>query len=166
MGEYIDEGISGTSIKNRDNFLIMIEDSKTVKLDLIVKKEISRFSRNVIDSIKYTEELLNNITVLFFISDNINTIYPDSKFRLTLMSSLIQDKVRKLSKRVKFWIQRMIKNGRVIDGNLTGYHRKDGKMIINEEERLIIETLFNLYVTGKYYFEKIADILYKKGYKN
>lgn len=102
MGEYIDEGISGTSIKNRDNFLIMIEDSKTVKLDLIVKKEISRFSRNVIDSIKYTEELLNNITVLFFISDNINTIYPDSKFRLTLMSSLIQDKVRKLSKRVKF----------------------------------------------------------------
>lgn len=60
----------------------------------------------------------------------------------------------------------MIKNGRVIDGNLTGYHRKDGKMIINEEERLIIETLFNLYVTGKYYFEKIADILYKKGYKN
>ena len=54
VGEYIDEGISGTSIKNRDNFLRMIEDSKTGKLDLIVTKEISRFSRNVIDSIKYT----------------------------------------------------------------------------------------------------------------
>lgn len=166
VGEYIDEGISGTSIKNRDNFLRMIEDSKTGKLDLIVTKEISRFSRNVIDSIKYTEELLNNGTVVFFISDNINTIYPDSEFRLTLMSSLAQDEVRKLSERVKFGIKRMIKDGKVIGGNLTGYYRKDGKMIINEEERPIIETLFNLYVTGKYSFEKIADILYKKGYKN
>ena len=60
----------------------------------------------------------------------------------------------------------MIKDGKVIGGNLTGYYRKDGKMIINEEERPIIETLFNLYVTGKYSFEKIADILYNKGYKN
>lgn len=166
VGEYIDEGISGTSIKNRDNFLRMIEDSKTGKLDLIVTKEISRFSRNVIDSIKYTEELLNNGTAVFFISDNINTIYPDSEFRLTLMSSLAQDEVRKLSERVKFGIKRMIKDGKVIGSNLTGYYRKDGKMIINEEEKPIIETLFNLYVTGKYSFEKISDILYKKGYKN
>jgi len=166
VGEYIDEGISGTSVKNRDNFLRMIEDSKQGKLDLIVTKEISRFSRNVVDSIKYTEELLNNGTVVFFITDNINTIYPDSEFRLALMSSLAQDEVRKLSERVKFGIKRMIKDGKLIGGNLTGYYRKDGRMIINEEERPIIEMLFNLYATGKYSFEKISDILYKKGYKN
>lgn len=166
VGEYIDEGISGTSVKNRDNFLKMIEDSKKGMLDLIVTKEISRFSRNVVDSIKYTEELLNNGTVVFFLSDNINTIYPDSEFRLALMSSLAQDEVRKLSERVKFGIRRMIKDGKIIGGNLTGYHRKDGRMIINEEERPIIEILFNLYATGKYSFERISDILYKKGYKN
>ena len=166
VGEYIDEGISGTSVKNRENFLRMIEDSKKGKLDLIVTKEISRFSRNVIDSIKYTEELLKNGTVVYFISDNINTIYPDSEFRLTLMSSLAQDEVRKLSERVKFGIQRMIKDGKLIGGSLTGYYRKDGRMIINEEERPIIEILFNLYVTGRYSFERISEILYKKGYKN
>ena len=166
VGEYIDEGISGTSVKNRDNFLKMIEDSKNGKLDLIVTKEISRFSRNVVDSIKYTEELLNNGTVVFFISDNINTIYPDSEFRLALMSSLAQDEVRKLSERVKFGIKRMIKDGKIIGGNLTGYYKKDGKMIINEEEKEVIEILFNLYATGKYSFESISDILYKKGYKN
>lgn len=166
VGEYIDEGISGTSVKNRDNFLRMIEDSKQGKVDLIVTKEISRFSRNVVDSIKYTEELLNNGTVVFFISDNINTIYPDSEFRLALMSSLAQDEVRKLSERVKFGIKRMIKDGKIIGGNLTGYYRKDGRMMINEEEKPIIEILFNLYATGKYSFEKISEILYKKGYKN
>ena len=106
IGEYIDEGISGTQVLKRDNFLKMINDSKEGKLDLIITKEISRFSRNVVGSIKYTEELLNNGTVVYFLSDNINTIYPDSEFRLTLMSSLAQDEVRKLSERVKFGIKR------------------------------------------------------------
>ena len=102
VGEYIDEGISGTQVNRRDNFLRMVSDSKKGKLDLIVTKEISRFSRNVVDSIKYTEELLNNGTVVYFLSDNINTIYPDSEFRLTLMSSLAQDEVRKLSEFYEF----------------------------------------------------------------
>ena len=124
IGEYIDEGISGTQVLKRDNFLKMINDSKEGKLDLIITKEISRFSRNVVDSIKYTEELLNNGTVVYFLSDNINTIYPDSEFRLTLMSSLAQDEVRKLSERVKFGIKRMIKDGKIIGSSLTGYYRK------------------------------------------
>lgn len=166
VGEYIDEGISGTSVKNRGEFLKMLEDSRLGKLDLIVTKEISRFSRNVVDSIKYTEELLNNGTVVFFISDNINTIYPDSEFRLALMSSLAQDEVRKLSERVRFGIKRMIKDGKIIGGNLTGYYKRNGRMIINEEERPIIEILFNLYATGKYSFESISNFLYKRGYKN
>ena len=53
---YIDEGISGTSVKNRTNFLKMIHDAKEGKFDLLLTKEISRFSRNTIDSIKYTQE--------------------------------------------------------------------------------------------------------------
>ena len=77
------------------------------------------------------------------------------------MSSLAQDEVRKLSERVKFGIKRMIKDGKIIGGNLTGYYRKNGRMIINEEERPIIEILFNLYATGKYSFEKISDVLYE-----
>lgn len=166
VGEYIDEGISGTSIKNRENFLKMLEDSKKGIIDLIVTKEISRFSRNVIDSIKYTEALLRNGTIVYFLSDNINTIYPDSEFRLSLMSSLAQDEVRKLSERVKFGIKRMIKDGKVIGGSLTGYYKKNGKMIVNENEKPIIEILFNLYITGKYSFERISKILYNKGYKN
>lgn len=165
VGEYIDEGISGTQVQKRDNFLKMIEDSKYGKLDLIITKEISRFSRNVVDSINYTEELLYNGTVVYFLSDNINTIYPDSEFRLTLMSSLAQDEVRKLSERVRFGIKRMIKDGKII-GSLTGYYRKNGKLIINENEKEIIEILFNLYSTGKYSFEYISRTLAQKGYLN
>ena len=88
---YIDEGISGTAVKNRDSFLKMIEDATIGKVDLILTKEISRFSRNTVDSIKYTEYLLKNGVIVYFLSDNLNTIQEDSEFRLTIMSSLAQD---------------------------------------------------------------------------
>ena len=71
---YIDEGISGTAVKNRDSFLKMIEDATIGKVDLILTKEISRFSRNTVDSIKYTEYLLKNGVIVYFLSDNLNTI--------------------------------------------------------------------------------------------
>ena len=56
---YIDEGITGTSTLKRTNLLRKINEAKQNKFDLIITKEISRFSRNTLDSIKYTRELLN-----------------------------------------------------------------------------------------------------------
>ena len=108
-GGYIDEGISGTAVKNRDSFLRMIEAGTLGKIDLVLTKEISRFSRNTVDSIKYTEYLLKNGVIVYFLSDNLNTIQEDAEFRLTIMSSLAQDEVRKLSERVKFGFKQQIK---------------------------------------------------------
>ena len=64
-GEYIDEGISGLSVKKRDEFNRMIRDAKEGKFDLIIAKEISRFARNTLDSIQYTRDLLNAIQRFF-----------------------------------------------------------------------------------------------------
>ena len=61
VGDYIDEGISGTSAKKRENFQRMIEDAVAGKFDLIITKEISRFARNTLDSIYYTRKLLENM---------------------------------------------------------------------------------------------------------
>lgn len=163
VDSYIDEGISGTTIK-RENFLRMIEDAKQQKIDLILTKEISRFSRNTIDSIKYTELLLSYGTAVLFISDNINTIYPDSEFRLTLMASLAQDEVRKLSERVKFGIKRSIKEGKVGGSRLTGYIKQNGKLQINPQEQDIIKLIFNLYVTGQCSFKDISNKLTEANY--
>ena len=163
---YIDEGISGTAVKNRDSFLEMIEDATFGKLDLILTKEISRFSRNTIDSIKYTEYLLKNGVIVHFLADNLNTIQEDSEFRLTIMSSLAQDEVRKLSERVKFGINRMIKDGKLIGGNLTGYYKKNGRYVINPKEAPIIEYLFTTYASGNVGLKKIGEELAKQGYLN
>ena len=165
-GGYIDEGISGTAVKNRDKFLKMIEDATLGKIDMIVTKEISRFSRNTVDSIKYTEYLLKQGVIVYFLSDNLNTIQEDSEFRLTIMSSLAQDEVRKLSERVKFGVNRMIKDRKLIGGNLTGYFKKNGKYEINPAEAPIIKYLFETYASGKVGLKKIGQDLAKMGYLN
>ena len=164
VASYTDEGISGTQVYKRDNFLKMIEDSRLGKIDLIVTKEVSRFARNTIDSIKYTQLLLQYGVIVYFISDNINTIYPDSEFRLTLMASMAQDEVRKLSERVKFGIRRSIKDGKLGGSGLTGYFKKDGRYIINEKEAPIVRKLFSLYATGEYGFARIGEKLAEDGY--
>ena len=143
---YIDEGITGTSTLKRTNFLRMINDAKQNKFDLIITKEISRFSRNTLDSIKYTRELLDYGVAVLFLNDNINTIYPDSELRLTIMSSMAQDEIRRLSERVKFGVSMSIKRGKLLGNNkLYGYNKKNNKLYINKKEALIIKEIFTLY---------------------
>lgn len=144
QGSYVDEGISGTNALKRESFLRMIEDAKNGCFDMIVTKEISRFARNTMDSIYYTQLLLQYGVVVYFLSDNINTIYPDSEFRLTLMASMAQDEVRKLSERVKFGIQRSIREEKLGGSSLYGYQKEKGKMRIIPEEAKVVEEIFLL----------------------
>lgn len=163
---YVDEGISGTSVNKREDFLRMIGDSKKGIFDLVLTKEISRFSRSTLDSIKYTQELLENNVGVLFKSDNINTIMPDSELRLTIMASIAQEEVRKLSERVKFGMKRSIEKGKVLGNNvITGYKKEKGKLVIIEEEAEMIKIIFEMYATGEHGLGYISDYLYAKGFK-
>ncbi len=160
---YVDEGISGTSINKRDNFIKMINDAKNGKFNLILTKEISRFSRNTIDSIKYTQELLRENVGVFFLNDNINTFETDSELRLTIMSSIAQDEIRKLSERIRFGYKRSIEKG-VVPGNdnFYGYKKNKGKLEIIEEEAKLIRLIFNEYSKGRMGTSKLGHYLYDK----
>ena len=156
VASYSDEGISGTQVYKREQFLQMIEDARLGKFDLILTKEVSRFARNTIDSISYTQLLLKYGVIVCFISDNLNTIYPDSEFRLTLMASMAQDEVRKLSERVKFGVKRSIKDGKVGGGGIYGYIKKDCKLTIDEKESIAVKMIYSWYSTGEYGLKKLV----------
>lgn len=164
---YIDEGISGISTQKRENFNQMIEDAKSDMFDFVITKEISRFARNTLDSIQFTRELLKNGVGVFFQNDNINTLDEDSELRLSIMSSIAQDELRKLSSRIKFGHQQAIKN-HVVLGNsrIFGYDKKDKKLVINEEEAKMVRELFELYATDKYSMKQIEDLFWNRGYRN
>lgn len=164
---YVDEGISGTSVGKREDFLRMVRDARAGRFDFIVTKEISRFSRNTLDSIQYTQELLRCGVGVLFESDNINTLMPDAELRLTIMSSIAQDEVRRISERVKFGFRRAIENGVVLGNDrIWGYEKRDGRLTVKEDEAEIVRTIFDLYANGRMGIRAIASCLTSQGHKN
>lgn len=163
---YIDEGITGTSDIKRDNFMQMIEDAKNNKFDLIITKEISRFSRNTLDSIKYTRELLKFGVAVLFINDNINTALPDSELRLTIMASMAQDEIRRLSERVKFGMNVAISRGTILGNNMLYGYKKDkttGNLIIVEDEARLVKRIYTMYAINNLSINKITNTLNSEG---
>lgn len=165
---YVDEGITGTSDIKRDNFMKMIEEARGDKFDLIVTKEISRFSRNTLDSIKYTRKLLSYGVAVFFVNDNINTAMPDSELRLTIMASMAQDEIRRLSERVKFGMNRAIERGEILGNDMLYGYKKEketGKLLIIMEEAKIIRRIYELYGIEKLSLGNIVKILNEENQK-
>ena len=162
---YVDR-VRGESAANRVNFMQMIEDGKSGKFDLILTKEVSRFARNTIDSLTYTRDLLRAGVGVFFQNDNICTIDTDSELRLTIMSSIAADEVRKLSERVRWGHKRAIESGNVMGNNrIFGYDKKNCRLVVNEAEAKMVRLIFEEYATGDYSVRKIEKMLYNKGYR-
>lgn len=164
---YIDEGLSAATTKKRENFHRMVDNGNAGKFDLIITKEITRFARNTLDSITYTRELLAAGVGVFFQNDNINTLDEDSELRLTIMSGIAQDELRKLSSRVKFGHQQAIKKSVVLgNSRIFGYQKNRGNLVIDEDEAPMVRELFALYATGQYSMKDIETLFWARGYRN
>ena len=164
---YIDEGLSGISTKKRENFHNMVNDAKAGLFDLVITKEITRFARNTLDSIQYTRDLLSYGVGVFFQNDNINTLDEDSELRLTIMSGIAQDELRKLSSRIKFGHQEAIKKNVVLgNSRIFGYRKDNKRLVIDEKEAEMVRELFTLYATDSYSMKQIEEIFWNKGYRN
>ena len=166
-GGYIEEGKTGVRVDVRPSFKKMIHDAKHNKFDLIITKEVSRFARDLEDSIHYIRELKDSGVGVFFENQNLNTFDSNSELILNIMFNLAQDESRKLSSRVKFGHRQAIENGHVLgSSNITGYKKDNCKLIIVENEAKFIKTLFELYSSGKYGFQKLSKKLSELGYLN
>ena len=128
---YADEGITGTSTKQRVQFNRMISDAYNQRFQLLLTKEVSRFSRNILDTIMYTRDLKDLGIAVRFLSDGINTMDPDSELRLSIMASIAQEESRKTSNRVVWGQTRQMEKGVVFGHSLLGYDVQDGKIHIN-----------------------------------
>ena len=110
--------------------------------------------------------MLSSGVGVFFQNDNICTIDPDSELRLSIMSSIASDEVRKLSECVRWGHKLSIESGHVMgNSRIFGYEKKDCKLVINESEAEMVRMIFELYSTGDYSTRQIERILDEKGYR-
>ena len=162
---YADEGITGTSTKRRDAFNRMMEDARQGKFQLILTKEVSRFSRNILDTIAYTRELRQLGIGVLFLSDGIHTLDPDAELRLSIMGSIAQEESRRTSSRVKWGQTRQMERGIVFGRSLLGYDVKDGNLTVNPEGAEVVQLIFQKYGVEKKATGVIARELREAGYR-
>jgi len=158
---YADEGISGTSLQHRDNFLRMIDDCRLGKIDLIVTKSVSRFARNIIDCIGYVRQLKAEEPPIgvFFETENIYTLDENSEMSLSFIATLAQEESHTKSEIMNASVEMRFKRGIFLTPKLLGYdHDEDGNLVINEDEAKTVRLIFFSYLYG-YSSQQIADAL-------
>ena len=147
---YADEGISGTSMKRRVQFLEMIEDSKAGKIGYILCKSISRFARNTVDTLTTVRELQRFGVQVFFEKENIDTANSISEMLLTIMASFAQEESRSISENVKWGIRKRFEEGKEKKVPLYGfYHTEDELFLVRDDEAEIVREIFERYVQGE-----------------
>ena len=111
--------------------------------------------------------IIEALVGVFFQNDNINTLDEDSELRLTIMSGIAQDELRKLSSRVKFGHQQAIKS-KVVLGNsrIFGYRKDSRRLVVDERQAPMVRELFELYATGRYSLKQIENLFWERGYRN
>lgn len=164
VGRYVDEGITGTSVKKRKNFLRMMEDAKNGMFSLILTREVSRFARNTVDTLQETRKLKSYGVEVYFTEDNIRTSDDtDGELRLTLMATLAQNESKKTSVRVKAGQKISFENGVLYgNGNILGYDRVGRELVVNPEQAETVKMIFNMYHDGMG-CKQIAYELEKRG---
>ena len=163
---YADEGISGTKIKNRKEFLRLMRDAKHGLFDMVVVKDISRFARNTVDLLQSIRTLKALGIETTFLTANM-TVLGQSEFVLTIFGALAQEESANTSKRVKFGKKMNAEKGRV-PNIVYGYDKTIGdyfNLAINEGEARIVKQIYDWYLNEGYGAAKIANMLNERGLK-
>ena len=163
---YADEGISGTKIKNRKEFLRMMSDAEHGLFDMVVVKDISRFARDTVDLLQNVRKLKSLGIETQFLTANMTSM-GNSEFVLTIFGALAQEESANTSKRVKFGKKMNAEKGRV-PNIVYGYDKIIGdyfNLAINKEESKVVKQIYKWYTEEGYGAAKIANMLNEKGYK-
>lgn len=164
-GVYADEGISGTGTKKRAQFNRMIADAYAGKFRLIITKEVSRFSRNIVDTITYTRDLKAIGVGVLFVNDGISTLDPDAELRLSIMASIAQEESRRTSSRVVWGQTRQMERGVVFGRSMLGYDVVKGRLCVNPEGAEVVRLIFSKYALEQEGTAQIARFLTAGGYR-
>lgn len=164
---YADKGISGSSIRKRPQFKLMLQDAREGKFDVIHTKSVSRFARNTVELLETVRELRELGIEVVFEKEQISTMQPTSELFLTVAATIAENDLKVDSERQRWSIRRRYENGWISIGNgMYGYRMtRDNNLEIVPEQADVIRRIFNMYIEG-YGYARIAKTLKNEGEKH
>ena len=147
-GVYADYGISGTGMKDRDEFKRMLADCEAGAIDIILTKSIQRFARNTVDLLNTIRRLKELGIEVRFEKENIHSLSGDGELMLTILASFAQEESRSISENCKWGIRKRYERGETGGCKIYGYRTKDGNLVIHEEEAVVVRRIFQMFLNG------------------
>ena len=149
-GIYADKGISGTTVKHREEFKRMIADAKAGKIDYIIAKSISRFARNTVDTLAFVRELKSYGVSVFFEKEKLDTGNAVSEFLLSIFAAAAQEEIISLSNNMKVGRRMRYASGVVQWTHVYGFRKgENGDWLVEEDEAKVVRRIFDEYAAGR-----------------
>lgn len=147
---YADEGITGLKAENRVDFQRMLTDCRIGKIDRIITKSISRFSRNVTTTLSTVRELKSMGVTVHFEKENIDTASMSSEMMLTVFSIVAQNESLAISSNMQMGCRMRMKNGTFKQSTTPlGFRLENNKLVVDPYEAGIVRRIFSDYLAGK-----------------
>ena len=165
VGVYMDDQKSGRTIHHRTGFKRMLRHTAEGKIDLILTKNISRFSRNTKELLEVIQELKETGTTLYFESEGLEISNGKNSLLLETHAAMAQDFIENISNLIKFSYQKRLHEGRPYYGDIYGYdpvELSNKSMVkINEEEAEVVRWIFESFINGMSYAEITRQLIYR-----
>ena len=163
---YADEGLTGTRMDQREDFNRMLADCRKGKIDKVLVKSISRFSRNTKDCLATLRELTSLGVSVCFEKENINTETLTTELMVSVSGALAQQESISIAENQRISYRRRMEQGEFITCKAPfGYRIKDGKNLeIVPEEAEQVRWIFDAYLSGRS-LAWIAEQMTKKGFR-
>ena len=164
VGLFSDDGISGKEMRNRKALNEVLSKVRKGEFDRVYTKSISRFARNYTEIIAVIREFRELGVPIIFEKECLNTLDPKCGLLLNIMASLAEEELKSMSKNQKWAARKRFAQGSIELTQIYGYRLIDGQLIVNQEEKKLIQLIYSLYTKG-YGIPKICRILTERGYK-
>lgn len=164
IDEYVDEGISGKSVKGRPEMKRLIKDVENERFDAVIVWKISRLSRNMLETLMILDKFEEYNVKFISYSENFDTSSPIGRLVLQIMASIAEMERNTLAENVKLGMKQRALEGRWNGGVVFGYDTVKKQLVINEKEAEVVQLIFHMYANGKG-LRAISNHLNKAGYK-
>lgn len=149
-GIYTDEGITGTSIKHREQFNRLMDDCRAGLIDRVLVKSASRFARNTADALTAVRELKSLGVTVAFEKEGFDTETANGEMLLSMICAVAQEESLSISQNMKWGIHKRMQNGTYVNASTPfGYRQENHKLVPYESEAVTVRFIYEQYLAGK-----------------